>query len=83
MLFESVATVLGEEAACVVLTGANEDGAEGARALSAAGAKVYVEDPRTAYSATMPTAAIREAKPVVVASLPDLARMLCRMECQW
>jgi len=83
VLFASVADVLGDEAACVVLTGANEDGADGARALSAAGAKVYVEDPRTAYASAMPAAAIRAANPTAVAPLPNLASMLCQLECRW
>lgn len=57
-LFESVAKWYRERAIAVVLTGLGGDGAEGVRAIKAAGGKVLVQNPRTAYAVGMPGAAI-------------------------
>lgn len=43
----------------VILTGANADGAEGLRRISDRGGMALVQDPATAESALMPTAAMR------------------------
>jgi len=43
----------------VVLTGANEDGAEGLRQITARGGLAIVQDPRTAESPIMPRAALK------------------------
>ena len=59
VFFESVADRFGAEAAGVVLTGANEDGAEGLRLIAARGGLALVQDPRTAESPIMPRAALR------------------------
>src|SRR5688572_23491160 len=59
VFFESVAERFGPEAVGVVLTGANEDGAEGLRQIAARGGLAVVQDPRTAESAIMPRAALR------------------------
>lgn len=58
ILFESAADVYGPALAALVLTGANEDGARGLRAAEAAGGQVAVQDPKTAFAATMPEAAL-------------------------
>jgi two-component system chemotaxis response regulator CheB len=42
----------------IVLTGANSDGAEGLRAICAAGGQAIVQDPASAEVATMPRAAL-------------------------
>jgi len=59
VFFESVAERFGPEAVGVVLTGANEDGAEGLRQISARGGLAIVQDPRTAESPIMPRAALK------------------------
>jgi two-component system, chemotaxis family, protein-glutamate methylesterase/glutaminase len=59
VFFESVAERFGPEAVGVVLTGANEDGAEGLRQIVARGGQAIVQDPRTAESPIMPRAALR------------------------
>jgi two-component system chemotaxis response regulator CheB len=59
VFFESVADRFGGEAAGVVLTGANEDGALGLRQIVARGGLAIVQDPRTAESPIMPRAALR------------------------
>jgi two-component system chemotaxis response regulator CheB len=59
VFFESVADRYGPEAAGVVLTGANEDGALGLGRIVAHGGVAIVQDPRTAESPIMPRAALR------------------------
>jgi two-component system chemotaxis response regulator CheB len=58
VLFESAADAYGAALIGVVLTGANEDGAEGAKRIKARGGVVIVQDPKTAEAATMPQATI-------------------------
>jgi two-component system chemotaxis response regulator CheB len=59
VFFESVADRFCSAAAGVVLTGANEDGAQGLRQIVARGGLAIVQDPRTAESPIMPRAALR------------------------
>jgi two-component system chemotaxis response regulator CheB len=58
VLFESAADVYGAGLVGVVLTGASRDGAEGLRAVHAAGGVTLIEDPVTAEVETMPRAAL-------------------------
>jgi two-component system chemotaxis response regulator CheB len=58
VLFESAADAYGAALIGVVLTGANEDGARGAKRIKRRGGVVIVQDPKTAEAATMPQAAI-------------------------
>lgn len=58
VLFESAADAFGAGLAGIVLTGANSDGAEGLRAICAAGGQGIVQDPLSAEVATMPRAAL-------------------------
>jgi len=59
VLFESAADVYGERVVGVLLTGANEDGAEGLAAIAAAGGFTVVQNPTTAARAEMPAAALK------------------------
>lgn len=59
VLFESAADAFGPALTAIVLTGANQDGAQGLRAVAAAGGEVIVEDPATAYASAMPLAALQ------------------------
>lgn len=58
VLFESAADAFGSGLAGIVLTGANSDGAEGLRAICAAGGRCIVQEPTSAEVATMPRAAL-------------------------
>jgi two-component system chemotaxis response regulator CheB len=56
--FASVAESLGGRCMGLVLTGANEDGAEGIRRIRAVGGYTMAQDPSTAIAPVMPKAAI-------------------------
>jgi two-component system, chemotaxis family, protein-glutamate methylesterase/glutaminase len=76
VLFESAADAFGSKLCAIVLTGANDDGAQGARAIHAAGGLVIVQNPDTAEAREMPNAAIALANPQVIASLAEIADLL-------
>ncbi|NOU26561.1 MAG: chemotaxis protein CheB [Polyangiaceae bacterium] len=77
VLFESAAEAYGPALVAVVLTGANADGAAGARAVRDAGGTVAVEAPELAEVPTMPRAAIALAAPQFVGSLDEVATFVC------
>jgi len=58
VLFESASDVFKEGVVGVVLTGANNDGANGLRYLKHYGGIAVVQDPKTAEHPTMPQAAL-------------------------
>lgn len=58
LLFETAADAYGARLTGIVLTGANHDGAEGLKAVGAAGGIALVEKPVTAEVSTMPAAAL-------------------------
>jgi len=76
VLFESAADVFREKLCCVVLTGANDDGARGASFVRREGGFVIVQDPQTAEAKPMPTAAISRATPQIVAPLSEIAALI-------
>ena len=54
VLFDSAADIYGERLVGVILTGANQDGAEGLAAIGAAGGRTVVQDPVSAAVAYLP-----------------------------
>jgi two-component system chemotaxis response regulator CheB len=76
VLFESAADAYGAELMAVVLTGANADGAAGARAVRQAGGFVVAQDPASAEVDIMPRATIDAAAPQLVAPLDRIAALL-------
>jgi two-component system chemotaxis response regulator CheB len=75
-MFTSLAVSLGRRAIGVILTGYLSDGAQGARAIHAAGGWVLVQDPATAEAAGMPQAAIATGCVDGVLSLQGIAAAL-------
>jgi len=76
VLFECAADVFGERLSCVVLTGANDDGAHGASVVRQKGGLVIVQDPNSAEAKQMPSAAISRANPQIIAPLPEIAELV-------
>src|SRR5205085_12562291 len=68
VLFESVADAYRERANGIILTGANDDGADGLRRIKERGGVTIVQDPATSERRRMPDAAI--AASVADAVLP-------------
>lgn len=76
ILFESVADAYGAAAIAVMLTGSNEDGAEGACAIKRAGGRVLVQDPLTAQSPVAPRAVLMKTPVDAVLPLSEIANTL-------
>jgi two-component system, chemotaxis family, protein-glutamate methylesterase/glutaminase len=76
VLFESAAYAYGSGVAAVVLTGASEDGADGAATIRSRGGRVYVQSPDQAEARLMPEAAIRSAAPDYIGTLQGIAEQL-------
>jgi two-component system, chemotaxis family, protein-glutamate methylesterase/glutaminase len=76
VLFESAADAYGPSLIAIVLTGANQDGAGGLKAVAEAGGAAVVQNPRGAYASVMPEAAIAQCPGALVLSLPQIAAYL-------
>jgi two-component system chemotaxis response regulator CheB len=76
VLFESAADAYGCGLTGIVLTGANQDGAKGLRAVVAAGGAAIVQNPRGAFAAAMPEAAIEMCPSAQILSLDAIAHYL-------
>jgi two-component system chemotaxis response regulator CheB len=59
-----------------VLTGANNDGAQGLRAIMLAGGTAIVESPELAFAGAMPQAALQSCPGASAWSLEDIADYL-------
>lgn len=80
VLFESAADAYGPAVAGLVLSGANEDGAEGLRQIQQAGGVAIVQAPATASYPMMPEAALRRVGPSAhEVPLGDLRAFLARI----
>jgi two-component system chemotaxis response regulator CheB len=79
VLFESASDVYGAAATAVVLTGANQDGADGAARIHGRGGRVIVQDPATSECAVMPLAALRAVPAAAVLSLAEIGALLARV----
>ena len=76
VLLESCAEAYGPALAAFVLTGANEDGAQGLAHVKACGGLAAAQDPAEALHSTMPLAAIAAADPDFVLPLAGLRSLL-------
>ena len=80
VMFESAADAYGPGLIAVVLTGANQDGAQGLAAVVRAGGVAIVQTPEGAYAAAMPEAAIAAAPSARVLSLKEISLYLQGLE---
>jgi len=80
ILFESAADAYGRRLAGVLLTGANEDGAQGLAWIKRCGGFTVIQDPREAQAPTMPEAALALSAPDHILSLNDIGRLLVELE---
>ncbi|KIL96832.1 Chemotaxis response regulator protein-glutamate methylesterase CheB [Paramagnetospirillum magnetotacticum MS-1] len=80
-LLETAAEAWGEELLAVLLTGANEDGAQGMAAVKAAGGHCIVQDPSDAVADVMPRAAIARGAADWIAPLDRIAFLITSL-CQ-
>lgn len=76
VLFESAADAYGSRLIGVILTGANQDGANGIRAVADAGGIAVVQRPDQAFAPAMPEAAIAACPTAQVLSLEEIATWL-------
>jgi two-component system, chemotaxis family, protein-glutamate methylesterase/glutaminase len=76
VLFESAADAYGPGLIAIVLTGANQDGAKGLKAIVEAGGVAIIQNPVGAYASAMPKAAIAACPEAQVLSLEEIATYL-------
>ena len=72
VLFDSAADIYGERLLGLILTGANQDGAEGLAAVGRAGGRTVVQEPSGAAVPFLPEAALQEGPVDFVLSLAQL-----------
>lgn len=77
---ETAADVFGARLAGILLTGANDDGAEGMAAIGRAGGLTVVQDPDEADVDVMPLEAIRVRPPDLVLPLEKIKQLLLMLE---
>jgi two-component system chemotaxis response regulator CheB len=76
VLFRSAAEAYHERCVGVVLTGANDDGAEGLARIKELGGVAVVQDPSTAERREMPLAAIKATQADIVLPLEEIGPFL-------
>lgn len=79
-LFQSAADAYGACLLGVLLTGANEDGAQGLLKIKNSGGRTVVQDPRDAQVSLMPEAALALQQPDHILSLSGIGRLLATLE---
>jgi two-component system chemotaxis response regulator CheB len=80
VLFESAADAYGAALIAIILTGANQDGANGMKAVVKAGGRAIIQRPDEAYASMMPEAAMALCPTAYVLSLEEIASYLCSIE---
>lgn len=79
VLFETAANSYGASLIAVILTGANDDGAQGLRRVKELGGYTIVQDPGSAVRREMPDAALAQVRPDFVAPLEEIGPHLVRL----
>ncbi len=77
--FDSAADAYGARTVGVVMTGANDDGARGLRRIADRGGLAIVQDPATAESAVMPTAALKLVPEARVVKLDAIGALIATL----
>jgi two-component system chemotaxis response regulator CheB len=76
LLFETAAEAYTDQLVGILLTGANEDGAQGMKRIEELGGTVIVQTPETAYCHSMPQAAIEMVPECMVMDLEGIKAYL-------
>jgi two-component system chemotaxis response regulator CheB len=76
VIFESAAHVYGCALTCIVLSGANNDGTEGARVIKENGGLVVAQQPETAIVPFMPEFVIKNVQPHHVLNVKELIQFI-------
>lgn len=79
LLFSSAADAFGPALIGIILTGANEDGAQGLAEIAAVGGVTMVQSPATAEWPIMPAAALRAVPQALVVDLEAIAATLIEL----
>lgn len=82
VLFESAADCYGERLLAVLLSGANEDGAQGMASVHAAGGLAVVQSPDSAAMQTMPRAALARVPQAQVLAPQGIAALIASLHGQ-
>jgi two-component system, chemotaxis family, protein-glutamate methylesterase/glutaminase len=77
--FLSAADSYGRRVVGIVLTGANADGSEGLRRISDCGGMAIVQDPATAESPLMPSAAVKAVPTARVMPLAEVVKFVVQL----
>lgn len=80
ILFESAADAYGPRCAGLLLSGANEDGAEGLKKIKSLGGRTFIQDPDLSEHPTMPASARLKFVPDGVISPRELNKMFIGSE---
>jgi len=78
VLFETAADVFRNKVIGIVLTGGNQDGALGLKAIKDHGGLTIVQSPDEAHVDIMPNIAIKTTKPDYVLALDDISKLLMK-----
>ncbi|RUT77953.1 chemotaxis protein CheB [Ancylomarina longa] len=79
VLFESAAWCYKNKLIGIILTGLNQDGAEGLKQVKKYGGISIVEDPERAIASIMPLSAIYACKPDYILTIEDIAKQILKL----
>lgn len=79
VLFSTAADVYQKKLVGILLTGANNDGAEGLKYIKEQGGTIIVQDPKTAKVPTMPASAIEIVKPNFILNMNDIENLMLEL----